>query len=266
MGRFGVRLFAYCLMGNHVHLAVETGRVPLSRLMKSLQTAYAQYFNRRHRRVGPLFQGRYKAFLVDREKYFLALVRYIHFNPVKAGLAEGLKFRWSSHRFYLGNAPGWLSVEGVLRRFGSRRSVARRNYRAFMGEEEETPYDALKPHVQALVGDEAFADRVLQEHGKPELLRRSLTAERVVRAAAGELGLSLEQMGRAGRSRAQSQARAICGYIGREVGQISLAEMGRRLGRERSTMAREVRHVEERLPSDLWLRRTLHRIQTRLGR
>jgi len=78
------RVLAYCLMDNHVHLAIETGKTPLSRIMACLQSSYTQYFNRRHRRVGHLFQGRYKAWLVEKDFYALALLRYIHENPVKA--------------------------------------------------------------------------------------------------------------------------------------------------------------------------------------
>ncbi len=80
--KLSFRLVAYCLMDNHVHLAIERGKVPLSRIMAGLQSSYTQYFNRRHGRSGHLFQGRYKAFLVEKDRYALALVRYIHENPV----------------------------------------------------------------------------------------------------------------------------------------------------------------------------------------
>src|SRR6266540_7041284 len=86
--KFGFRLLAYCLMNNHVHLAIEAGNDPLSRIMAGLQSSYTQYFNRRHDRSGHLFQGRYKAFLVEKDRYALALVRYIHENPVKARVVE----------------------------------------------------------------------------------------------------------------------------------------------------------------------------------
>src|SRR5713226_4605632 len=82
--KFSFQLLAYCLMDNHVHLAIETGKAPLSRIMAGLQSSYTQYFNWRHARVGHLFQGRYKALLVDEDPYGLALIRYIHENPVRA--------------------------------------------------------------------------------------------------------------------------------------------------------------------------------------
>jgi REP-associated tyrosine transposase len=101
--RFKCRIFGYCLMGNHVHLAIETGKIPLSRIMRSINTSYAGYFNTRHRRSGYLFQGRYKAFLVEKEPYLLSLVRYIHENPVKARIVSTpAAYRWSSHRVEMG--------------------------------------------------------------------------------------------------------------------------------------------------------------------
>jgi REP element-mobilizing transposase RayT len=86
--KLSFQVLAYCLLDNHVHLAIETGKPPLSKVMAGLQSSYTQYFNRRHDRAGHLFQGRYKAFLVEEDPYALALIRYIHENPVKAHLVE----------------------------------------------------------------------------------------------------------------------------------------------------------------------------------
>ncbi len=149
--KFGFRLLAFCLMDNHVHLAVETGEHPLSRIMAGVQFTYTQYFNRRDRRVGHLFQGRYKALIVDQDAYLLALVRYIHENPVEAKLVERPgDYRWSSDRYYRkGKGPEWLDLDVVLRMFGRGRREAARRYRAFMGGEIEEPYDpARRPAVR----------------------------------------------------------------------------------------------------------------------
>src|SRR5262245_45941406 len=110
--KFGFRLLACCLMGDHVHLAIETGEASLSKIMACLQSSYTQAFNRRHRRVGHLFQGRYKAFLIEKDRYALALLRYVHENPVKAGIvAAPEEYRWSSDRHYRrGKDLEWLDV------------------------------------------------------------------------------------------------------------------------------------------------------------
>ena len=111
VGSFAVRLYLYCLMSNHVHLVLETPRANLGRFMHRWQTAYTVYFNRRHRRVGHLVQGRYGAWLVERDAYLLRLSRYVHLNPVFVSsvrsrpLAERVsllrQYPWSSYRSYI---------------------------------------------------------------------------------------------------------------------------------------------------------------------
>src|SRR5437867_3530730 len=101
--RFAVKVYAYCLMPNHVHLLLEVSSAPLSKFMQGLQQAYTQYFNRRHHKVGHLFQGRYHAIICDKDAYLLALVRYIHLNPIRAKLTRRPEqFRYSGHREYCG--------------------------------------------------------------------------------------------------------------------------------------------------------------------
>src|SRR5882724_1457672 len=94
-----IKIYAYCLMPNHIHLLLEqSSYCTLSRYMQGLQTAYTKYFNKAHRKSGHLFQGRYKAFLVERDSYLLELVRYIHLNPIRAKLEEKIgQYPWSSH-------------------------------------------------------------------------------------------------------------------------------------------------------------------------
>lgn len=94
---FGVTVYAYCLMSNHVHLLLETGTEPLSRFTQRLQQSYTQYFNRKHHKAGHLFQGRYKAIVCEKEdNYLLTLVRYIHLIPIKAKLRRDCGFVLSS--------------------------------------------------------------------------------------------------------------------------------------------------------------------------
>ncbi|MFN7570755.1 MAG: REP-associated tyrosine transposase [Betaproteobacteria bacterium] len=112
LDRFDAEAFAYCLMGNHYHFVVQTRRPNLSRLMRHVNGVYTQYFNRRHRKAGHLFQGRFKAILVDRDAYFLAVCRYVDLNPVRAALvARAQDWPWSSYRAHAGAADGppWLN-------------------------------------------------------------------------------------------------------------------------------------------------------------
>ena len=126
-------------MDNHVHLLFKSGKHGISTVMRKLLTWYAQYFNRRHRRTGHLFENRYKSILCDEDNYLLALIRYIHLNPVRAKVVETIeqldRYPWSGHRSLIGKAKyAWMDVERVLSEFGSTRRKAVGEYRAFMKE------------------------------------------------------------------------------------------------------------------------------------
>jgi hypothetical protein len=122
-----------------MHLLLRTGRVPLTTVMRRLLTGYAATFNRRHRRHGYLFQNRYKSILCQEEPYLLELVRYLHLNPVRAGVVKDLRvldrYRWSGHSVLMGHiARPWQAAGEVLERFGARRAAARMAYRAFIAD------------------------------------------------------------------------------------------------------------------------------------
>ena len=139
---FKLRLFTYCLMENHYHLFLQTQRANLQEAMKSIQSHYAQYVNFRYERVGPLFQGRYNRRLVDAEHYALALARYIHRNPLEAGLVQRLEeYAWSSYPSYSGKLPtwSWLDTAWLLGQFGPDTVQARQRFIQF---HDQTPTHA----------------------------------------------------------------------------------------------------------------------------
>ena len=264
--KLGFRLLAYCLMDNHAHLAIETGNVPLSRIMAALQSSYTQYFNRRHDRVGHLFQGRYKAFLVEEDRYALALVRYIHENPVKARLVRRAEdYPWSSDRFYRrSRMPKWLDVDHVLRMLSRRRPAAVREYRRLMREPLEESYETAVTWGQAVKGEEAFADRMLQAAGEPAIVPRGLTVDRIARQAAELEGVPLREATGISRERRHSQVRLLTGWASREVARISIARVAKYFSRDPSTLARGIDRLEKRMEEDGGLRRTAHRLAAAL--
>lgn len=100
--KFPYKIYAFALMPNHLHLLIEVNKYSIDKIMQVLQTGYTMYFNRKYNHVGHLFQGRYKSFLVDKESYLLELVRYIHLNPVRAGIvSDPIEYKWTSHIAYL---------------------------------------------------------------------------------------------------------------------------------------------------------------------
>ncbi|OFZ89329.1 MAG: hypothetical protein A2V78_07470 [Betaproteobacteria bacterium RBG_16_64_18] len=157
--RFAWRIHAYCLMGNHYHLLAETPQPNLSRGMRWLNGVYTQRFNRRHERVGHVFQGRFKAILVERDSYLLELARYIVLNPVRAGLASAREgWRWSSCQATAGeqHPPRWLSVAWIHDQFGNGQTPAHDRYREFVaaGLDRASPWRNLRG--QLLLGTEPF--------------------------------------------------------------------------------------------------------------
>lgn len=154
---------AYCLMTNHYHLLVETPEANLSQIMKLINGIYTQRFNRRHRRVGHVFQGRFKSIVVDKDAYLKELCRYIVLNPVRAGLVDDPgKYPWSSFKATAGKvkAPDFLSADWILKQFGDNRPKAQAAYRRFVraGTQEASPWEELKG--QCLIGGNAFIEKL----------------------------------------------------------------------------------------------------------
>lgn len=160
--RFNFVVHAFCLMTNHYHLLVETVEGNLSQGMRQLNGLYTQHFNRRHHLVGHLFQGRYKAILVQKEGYLLELTRYVVLNPIRARMVTSLDdWPWSSHHFLLGQeaAPEWLDADWLLSQFGSIRSESIRAYHQFVlaGLGLDSPLKATSH--QLILGDDVFVGR-----------------------------------------------------------------------------------------------------------
>jgi REP element-mobilizing transposase RayT len=166
--------YAYCLMDNHYHLLIETPEANLMRGMQRLNGRYAQCFNRRHQRVGHLFQGRYKSIIVDRESHLLELARYIVLNPVRAGIvAQAGAWSWSSFRATTNEAPRppWLNVAWLLSQFGQNESLAIEAYRQFVQEGTQAPSpwamlqgqiwlggDTFRAHMQSFIEGKSLQD------------------------------------------------------------------------------------------------------------
>ena len=161
VSRYGWLCHAYCLMDNHYHLLMETPKPNLSIGMRQLNDIYTQAFNRRHRRVGHLFQGRYKAILVQKESHFLELCRYVVLNPLRVkakGRVE--EWKWSSYRATAGlvPVPGFLTVEWILSQFGAQRSKAQARYRDFVKDGlGDHPWEKLQGQIY--LGSEEFIER-----------------------------------------------------------------------------------------------------------
>jgi REP element-mobilizing transposase RayT len=164
--QFNWACYAWCLMDNHYHLLIQTPDGNLSKGMRQLNGIFTQASNRRHQRVGHLFQGRFKAILVDSDAYLLELARYVVLNPVRAGMVKKpADWKWSSYRANVGLEPDtpWLAIDGLLALFAKRRSLAQQRYAQFVveGIKADSPWTNLKGQV--FLGDERFVNR-MQAH------------------------------------------------------------------------------------------------------
>jgi REP-associated tyrosine transposase len=164
--RFDWILYAYVLMSNHFHLVIQLTSETLSRGMQWLNFRYAQALNRRHQRVGHLYQGRFNASLIEKETYFLEVLRYVVLNPVRAGIVRRPEhYVWSSHRAVLGavEPPNWLAVDDVLAQFAPYRDLARVNYRQFVDAAIGVAASPWANRVGIYLGSEGWMKEVRQK-------------------------------------------------------------------------------------------------------
>ncbi len=161
--RWQVEIHAFSLMPNHYHLLLQTPHGNLSRVMRHIDGLYTQWFNRLNDRDGALFRGRYKAILVDEDAYLVELLRYIHRNPVKAGLvAEPEQHKWSGHQGYVKNLNNlkWLTTHRLMGYFGKTEREARKKLREFMNEKVPTN---LEKRLESKKWPSTFSTKMFQE-------------------------------------------------------------------------------------------------------
>ncbi len=248
--RYGHRIHGFCLMTNHVHLAVQVGETPLSKIIQNLSFRYTRWVNHRQSRMGHLFQGRYKAVLVDGDAYLLELVRYIHLNPVRAGLVENPdEYPWSGHRAYLGlEQLPWMSTDWLLSQFAKRKDAARRRYARFvadgLGEGHREEFHGGGGDARIL-GDDRFIERVLAKDGAS--VGPDLTLGDVEGKVLESYRLTPAELAVRGRRRKPAEARGVIAALAVQRGVATLTEVARRYHRDVATLSEAVRRVQLRL-------------------
>ncbi len=242
--RFDFLIHAFCLMPNHFHLLLETKDANLSHAMKRLLGLYTVRFNRRHKRLGHLFQGRYKALLVEKDPYFLELSRYIHLNPVKARLVKNPEdYRWSSMRYFIKDkAPDFLEKDLTSGSFHSTGA-----YKTFVLEGLK---EAVDPFALALggflLGSENFLERL-----KEKIAKKKQTEYRgrkhIFKKPAQEILCHLKD---------QDQKLSV--YCLWKYARLTQREIGQRFNITHSAVSASIRRLEQRLPKDKTLQNEIH--------
>jgi putative transposase len=228
--RYKYFLYAYVLMNNHVHLLIETRKIPLFKIIQGISQSYTMYFNRKYRTVGHLFQGRYKAIVCDKDEYLLSLVKYIHLNPVRARIAKEVgEYRWSSEESYSGKRKGDIvDTDQVLRMFSEDKSQARKLYRAYIDDGTSVKKQDIYGTIgQRILGDEQFVETVMERiEGGIEGKKRwhGYSFEEITKAVEHMSGTTLRQLRDKSRGRNILTGRKLAslaakgyGYKGKEI-------------------------------------------------
>lgn len=271
---------AWVLMDNHVHILFRSGQDGISAVMRKLLTWYAQYFNRRHGRKGHLFENRYKSILCDEDNYLLALVRYIHLNPVRAKIMQTMpemdKYPWSGHRAMIEKAKyPWMDTATVLAQFGGTKRKAIKEYRRFMLEGMDQGHDPQysggglvrslggwstvlsmrrkgqkEETDERILGSGDFVHQVIKEAEDKSLrqmkLKRSgLTLTKIIEQECKKEQISRKELESGSRRSKVSQARGRIARRGMEEIGLPAAEIARHLGVATSSITRAIAKLEE---------------------
>ena len=259
-------LYTYALMPNHVHLLLQLTEANFSTGMHWLDGEYAKYFNRRYGRVGHFFQGRPNAPLVEKDTYFLTLLRYIALNPVVANLcARPEQYEWSAHRALSGriSAPSWLATDDALIAFAPKRDVAQRLYTNFVDEGigQASPIDELEN--EEYMGSKEWLRSIREKLDLEPRVGRRLTlkqrrvgrpnANDVVDAVAASLGEPVDEI-RFGRA---NRARMLAAWLGSNEGLLTRSEIASALSVSESGVRRLLKKCERELADNSTMRECL---------
>jgi REP element-mobilizing transposase RayT len=272
--RYGFLLHAYALMDNHYHLLMETPKANLSQIMQNINTSYTVYVNRKYQRSGHLLQGRFKGIIVDKDRYLVALSRYIHLNPVRSKLVKRpVDYPWTSYRAFIDQkAENSLVDTGeTLSYFSKGRNKAVRAYREFVEVDEgkeENPFAAMEAGL--LLGDGAFMVKVLrrierikvdEEIPQAKRLRKRVSIDAVIKACQLYYGKNRKALverakGNEGRQVAIYLARILSGEKGKEVGQ--------HFGIKGPAVSDAIKRIEGRLDKESKLRERIEFLKGRI--
>jgi REP element-mobilizing transposase RayT len=272
--RYGFLLHAYALMDNHYHLLMETPKANLSQIMQNINTSYTVYVNRKYQRSGHLLQGRFKGIIVDKDRYLIALSRYIHLNPVRAKLVKRpADYPWTSYKAFLDQKAedSLVDTGDTLSYFSKHRKRAVRAYREFVEAaegKEENPFAAMEGGL--LLGKGPFKAKVLRRIEKMKVdeeipqarrLRKRVSVDAVIKACQLFYGRNRKALvervrGNEGRQVAIYLAKILSGEKGKEI--------GRHFGIKGPAVSDAIKRIEGRLEKESQLRERIEFLRGRI--
>jgi putative transposase len=256
--KYDITLYAYCLMPNHAHLLLESSDHPLAKFMQGVQQSYSQYFHLRHRKVGHVFQGRYKAIICEKDEYLLELLRYIHLNPVRAKMVSGPeRYRYSGHGVYLEGKPSEVLDPGKVLTLLGGRGAYKRFVLDGLGEGHKEEY--YEAEDQRFLGAAGFGEKMQEKLEGERKGGRKRPIGVVIKEMARELGIGEETLRSKDRSWAVSNARTTVAYaLTRRLG-YRLGEVAAYFRRDIATVGTLVGRLWARMQSDADLKRKVER-------
>ena len=266
--RYGAVIHAYCLLSNHYHLLLETPSGNLSQIIQHINGAYTNYFNTKRKRSGHLFQGRFKAILIEANEYATELTRYIHLNPVRAGMVKRPEeYPWSSYRDYIGERipPGWLKTGFVLGYFGNKSSAAGGKYKKFvedlLGKECESPLNAAV--AATMLGCAEFIQEITERHLSDKQMDRDLPALRTLsnRPPLDAIVQTVKSI--VGEQARLAEKASI--YLCHKHSGAKLKEIGERFGIGQSSVTQVSRRFAHQMDSDGTLRKLVAQLEGEIG-
>lgn len=262
--KYSALIHAYCLMDNHYHLLLETPSGNLSQIMRHINGAYTTYFNVKRARSGHLFQGRYKAILVDIDEYAKELSRYIHLNPVRAKMVETPEMHdWSSYKFYIGKEKSveWLYRDLILGYFGKKVSAAQKGYQEFVNALVNGKYDSPLDEVvsSTLLGSPDFIAFIKNKFLSGKKFEQELPAlkELVPKASIQDIFDEVESVFK----REKALKRNVKMYLCQRYTSEKLKDIGIHFGIEASGVSQASRRVAKKMETDKKLKRKINKIE-----
>lgn len=238
--RFSARLHAYCYMTNHIHLLIQVDEIPLGRVMLCIASRYARSVQSRLGTTGHLFERRHHPILVDVDDYLLTVLRYIHQNPVEAGLANSVSdCRWTSHHAYLGNVEQpWVTTDFALSLFHHDRECAIDAYRSFMSDvPDRCPLEDCRRSNRRILGSDSFVAQVT-EISRPPTSEQALDV--LISEACRRFSVSSTELQSRSRERHLTEARAWIAFRAKTLGITSVSKVAASLKRTEGSLRQSV--------------------------
>ena len=272
--RYGFLLHAYALMDNHYHLLMETPKANISQIMQNINTSYTVYVNRRYQRSGHLLQGRFKGIIVDKDRYLIALSRYIHLNPVRAGLAKRPgEYPWTSYWAFVDQKAKnpLVDVGETLSNFSKHRKRAIRAYREFVeGDEGKGDNPFARMEAGLLLGEGAFRAKVLrrierikvdEEIPQARRLRKRVPIDAVIKACDLFYG---KNRGGLLEGAKRNEGRLVAIYLAKVLSGEKGKEIGHYFGIKGPAVSESIKSIEGRVDKEVQLKERVELLKAKI--